>query len=414
MSETTRARPSGVALTGRQREVLELIERGHTNFEIAQALGISLEGAKYHVREVMTKLGADSREEAVQFWRESQQPRWSVRGLLAVPWLRIVAAGGGVVLVVAVALAGFALANRDDRTGERVLVAYTTMPAEEPALVVLGGDGREVFRAEGSYGGPRFSPDGTRLAAIDIDGEARIDIFDTSNWSSTQYVPATFPFSMGWSPDSTLLAVVLPDRVVFVDRRGKEVEATGQLVEASLGTGLEDPQWAPDSERLVATLEERLFLVLRAGDVEELKPPEGNGAGRMLRAIRWNTSTELFVLDFGADRDPDRYAFLVSLEDGSEPVWTETPPELGLSLEAEAFRAELEQRFPALDIRLPAPTADGIHFKSVLSEEAPSGGSSEPPRVQVVINASELVVVPLGNAIAALAERNVDAVVVRH
>lgn len=54
-----------VELTDRQREVLALIERGYTNYEIAQALGISLEGAKYHIREIMTKLGADVEVHAV-------------------------------------------------------------------------------------------------------------------------------------------------------------------------------------------------------------------------------------------------------------------------------------------------------------------------------------------------------------
>ena len=54
-----------VELTERQREVLALIEHGYTNYEIAQALGISLEGARYQVREIMTKLGADVEVHAV-------------------------------------------------------------------------------------------------------------------------------------------------------------------------------------------------------------------------------------------------------------------------------------------------------------------------------------------------------------
>jgi DNA-binding CsgD family transcriptional regulator len=55
-------RPS-VELTPRQREVLRLIERGHTNSEIAERLGISLQGAKWHVRELLGKYGVQSREE---------------------------------------------------------------------------------------------------------------------------------------------------------------------------------------------------------------------------------------------------------------------------------------------------------------------------------------------------------------
>ena len=44
--------------TPRQREVLTLLARGRTNREIAEELGISLDGAKWHVSEIITRLGA--------------------------------------------------------------------------------------------------------------------------------------------------------------------------------------------------------------------------------------------------------------------------------------------------------------------------------------------------------------------
>jgi len=53
-------------LTERQEEVLRLIARGYTNAQIGEALGITLDGAKAHVREVMRKLDASSREDAVE------------------------------------------------------------------------------------------------------------------------------------------------------------------------------------------------------------------------------------------------------------------------------------------------------------------------------------------------------------
>ncbi|GMV85109.1 MAG: hypothetical protein AMXMBFR80_09660 [Dehalococcoidia bacterium] len=78
------------ALTDRQREVLALMARGRTNAEIANQLGLSLEGAKWHVREIFGRLGVDSREEAVRLWREQQSAVRRVRG-----WLGV---GGGVAL----------------------------------------------------------------------------------------------------------------------------------------------------------------------------------------------------------------------------------------------------------------------------------------------------------------------------
>ncbi|HXK34046.1 MAG TPA: helix-turn-helix transcriptional regulator [Dehalococcoidia bacterium] len=58
-------------LTPRQQEVLELVSQGLSNPEIAQRLGISTDGAKFHVSEIITRLGVTSRREAAR-WREER------------------------------------------------------------------------------------------------------------------------------------------------------------------------------------------------------------------------------------------------------------------------------------------------------------------------------------------------------
>jgi DNA-binding CsgD family transcriptional regulator len=104
-------------LTERQEEVLGLIAKGRTNFEIAEHLGISLEGAKYHVREIMARLGAGSREEAVEAWRAERASRrspaaWARRALALVGLRGVVSAGAaavgiaGTVAVAAVFISG--------------------------------------------------------------------------------------------------------------------------------------------------------------------------------------------------------------------------------------------------------------------------------------------------------------------
>ncbi len=65
--------------TPRQREVLDLIARGLTNAEIAERLDVTLAGAKWHVSEVLSKLGADSREEAAEYWRADRSPSVRIR-----------------------------------------------------------------------------------------------------------------------------------------------------------------------------------------------------------------------------------------------------------------------------------------------------------------------------------------------
>ncbi|MCC7363939.1 MAG: helix-turn-helix transcriptional regulator [Dehalococcoidia bacterium] len=95
--------------TGRQRQVLDLLARGRTNPEIADELGVSLAGAKWHVSEVLSKLGVSSREEAAEIWRAENRvlPRAGrrLRALIGMPAALAVTAAG--TLGVA-ALAGFA------------------------------------------------------------------------------------------------------------------------------------------------------------------------------------------------------------------------------------------------------------------------------------------------------------------
>jgi DNA-binding CsgD family transcriptional regulator len=95
------------ALTARESEVLDLIRRGLTNEEIAQRLGISLDGAKYHVSQILSKLGVATREEAA-VWRPEQR-RWYWK----LAWI-------GVAGAVATTVAGIALAVSDRGTSVTV------------------------------------------------------------------------------------------------------------------------------------------------------------------------------------------------------------------------------------------------------------------------------------------------------
>jgi DNA-binding CsgD family transcriptional regulator len=67
--ESTPGGETDVRWTQRQRQVFALIARGRSNAEIAETLGISIDGAKWHMREILSKLGVDTREEAADYWR---------------------------------------------------------------------------------------------------------------------------------------------------------------------------------------------------------------------------------------------------------------------------------------------------------------------------------------------------------
>jgi len=63
LTQITQALVDGHGLTEREREILDLILRGLQNSEIASQLQISGNTVKYHVRNVLTKLGMESRTE---------------------------------------------------------------------------------------------------------------------------------------------------------------------------------------------------------------------------------------------------------------------------------------------------------------------------------------------------------------
>lgn len=123
-------------LTPRQREVLRLIERGHTNGEIAERLGISLQGVKWHVRELLGKLGAESREELIERRHAAvgwpNPVRWW-RGLISLGSAKLVAiaatGGAGAVMAVAVLTSGD---SQTEPSAQPQVVTTVLTPARMP------------------------------------------------------------------------------------------------------------------------------------------------------------------------------------------------------------------------------------------------------------------------------------------
>jgi len=69
-------------LTPRQWQVLALLREGLSNEQIATRLGISLDGVKFHVSEILGKLGVSSRNEAAR-WQPDGERTAAPRASLA-------------------------------------------------------------------------------------------------------------------------------------------------------------------------------------------------------------------------------------------------------------------------------------------------------------------------------------------
>src|SRR5690606_29697317 len=103
---TERLRTSVEEVTDRQLEVARLVAAGKTNGEIADALGITLDGAKYHVSELLGRLGLERREDIRAWYRQetrSRRTRW-LRVLSPLPVLAGVGATVAVAALIWVAL----------------------------------------------------------------------------------------------------------------------------------------------------------------------------------------------------------------------------------------------------------------------------------------------------------------------
>lgn len=86
-------------LSPREREVLELVRQGLTNDQIAERLGITSDGVKYHVSQVLSKLGVSSRHEAVAaVFPPRRRGRWET--LVASTALRVATAAGALVVLI--------------------------------------------------------------------------------------------------------------------------------------------------------------------------------------------------------------------------------------------------------------------------------------------------------------------------
>lgn len=168
-----RPRQDTPELTPRQREVLDLVARGHTNREIAEALGISANGAKWHVGELLAKFGVATREELADrgsrernLWTRAD--RWLAatgglsmgKGLVVVATATVIAATVAAVLVLAMAGEGDGAAPSSQPSSSttpgsgttRTAPAATLLPTlTQPELRLTGeGNGLKMWVAPGA------------------------------------------------------------------------------------------------------------------------------------------------------------------------------------------------------------------------------------------------------------------------
>jgi DNA-binding CsgD family transcriptional regulator len=123
-------------VTERQLEVARLVSEGYGNPQIAEELGVSLAGAKYHVSQLLMRLGLERREEIASWYRDQHHPRGRSRALRALKFgaamTTIGAAGAVAVAVLVVMLVANARNGEPEQASLAPAASESAQPVESP------------------------------------------------------------------------------------------------------------------------------------------------------------------------------------------------------------------------------------------------------------------------------------------
>lgn len=274
-------------LAPRDREVLELIAQGKTNAEIASALSIRFDTARWHVSEVLSKLGVASREEAATVFHAEQQPRSRLRRSFAgIPALIAVGSVSAVAVVGVVLLVSFAMGNDDPAEALQPLVAYTEQNESNRNLLDQEPAALHVINAhthhETEIGPPahylavKWAPGAERLFALAVERAPPPAV--------RTYVPMLIEYPGGavkrldfqqshgppsssdgawWSPDGSRLVLRWGDHLLLCKPDGQLIRELIPGTTESAPTG--PAAWSPDGERVAARFGDHAVIFDRAG-----------------------------------------------------------------------------------------------------------------------------------------------------
>ncbi len=297
--------------TRRQEDVLRLIAAGKTNGEIGEALGISLDGAKWHVSEILSKLSAHSREEAAEYWRSYTRPSARASRALSATmgaslWAKAMVAGlamagiiAGIVVVAALRGSNSQQAGSPPTSGPAMTTATataepsaTTMAATEPTMLDWGSRGVAYIR------------DGDLWVAPDI-GTPRAA---GPQWQITSGISLSYP---SWSFSGRWISARGGDRLWLFSRDGVE-----QPLDVSKRTN--SAVWSPVGDELAYVSKDNELVVM--------SPVPGSASPRVLVPASTVGNETVGLSSPKWDPTGDKIAYLAQRSRDQRPVaeeiWT--------------------------------------------------------------------------------------------
>jgi DNA-binding CsgD family transcriptional regulator len=232
-------------LTPREWQVLDLLRQDLTNEQIAQRLDISYATAKYHVAEIISKLGVQTREQAAA-WQPKALPWWQ-RALAWVPRRALPLAGAAGGLAALAVLAGSAVMLWATRDGQ-----------ELPAVAQISSPTPNALTTPSQISAPTPAPAPTvfslpteQLSYVGPNGDIRLVNPDGSE--NQVLVPDACDgdvnpqaFILDWSPSGDYLAYICQPgnegpTLIVVDDFGAQVLKLNGIFRAL---------WSPDGSTL--------------------------------------------------------------------------------------------------------------------------------------------------------------------
>ena len=266
-----RGRPPYPLLTPAEERVLGHLRHGLTNAEIATRLGVSPDAVKYHVSNMLGKLGLESREQLAA-WRETSGLR---RVWAAAPWFgwKVAAAATGTAVVAAGGIMAWGLSRGDSEPEvtfrpEDLFVGVLSLgidgepPNGPSANPSISWDGRFVA----------FESEATNLVKGDTNGFSDIFVFDRLTGETKRVSLA--PGGKEANGHSRRPAISADNKWVAFDSEASNLvkdDVNGEL--------------------------DRALPLLSENSRKQLDPPTSDGARSVIADVRTWGGTDVFVVE---------------------------------------------------------------------------------------------------------------------